>query len=451
MEAKPFFGRKQLLREIVMGVLATRPLDYSLVAPKFCGKTRILEYLASEQGPLLNQDATRPVHFAAPNRVIVTLIDCNWPEASQNLLDFLAQRVETQLKEQKPFAVDWEAISRNTEPSHRLFEMAVLANKASMRLVLLLDNFDALLQKDNLKLEDLEKMRPLTSELALVVSSRQPLHSISQTMVQSRLLGLLTQVFVGLLEPEAAQDWVRAYQQSFPGLDANILDELIIYTGRHPFLLARLRETLLDVQKMLPLDEKIDENNLELIRLRLAEHSRPLFDTLSEAINALPKRINPAAVEALLNAMLRGGITAKDFNGPEQNDAMNWLINQAMVLYQNQKYELFTPLFKEYWAQRRGNPAGDGSVQSPVTAAVSFSTLPRIEGNLLSYFVQRPNQLLSTQQLLADVWGASEDATDRRVQEAIRRLRGHLRAMPAPPGSIVNVRGQGYRFVPASS
>lgn len=451
MEAKPFFGRKQLLREIVMGVLATRPLDYSLVAPKFCGKTRILEYLASEQGPLLSRDATRPAHFAAPNRVIVILIDCNWPEAKQNLLDFLAQRVETQLKEQNPFQIDWKALPDDVGASRRLFEMAVQANKAAMRLVLLLNNFDALLQKEHFKSEVLDELRPLTSELALVVSSRQPLHDVSPAMVKSPLFSLLTQVFIGLLELEAAQEWVRAYQQSFPGLDAGILDELITYTGRHPFLLARLRETLLDVQKMLPPDEKIDENDLELIRLRLAEHSRPLFDTLSEAIKALPERISSAAVEALLNAMLQGGIAPKDLSGPEQNDAMNWLINQAMVLYQNQKYELFTPLFKEYWAQRQGNPAGDGSVQPPATAPVSFSALPRIEGNLLSYFVQHPNQVLSTQQLLADVWGASEDATDRRVQEAIRRLRGHLGAMAAPPGSVVNVRGQGYRFVPASS
>lgn len=451
MEAKPFFGREQLLRELVMGLLAAQPLDYSLIAPKFCGKTRILEHLASEQGPLLSPDAARPAHFAAPNRVIVLLVDCNWPEVRQNLLSFLAQRVETQLKTQKPFLVDWKAIPDNASPSRRLFQMAVQANKNDMRLVLLLNNFDALLQNEYLKLEDLEELRPLTSELGLVVSSRQPLHDISPGMVQSPLFSLLTQVFVGLLEPDAVKDWILEYQQRFPTLDKAILDELITFTGRHPFLLARLRQTLLEVERMLPPNETIDENDLELIRLRLAEHGRPLFDTQVEALKALPERVSLVAVEALLNAMLQGGLAVRDLNGPEQNIAMNWLITQAMVLYQNQKYELFTPLFKEYWEQRQGNSGSEGSAQPPVTASVAFSALPRIEGNLLSYFVQHPNQVLSSQQLLTDVWGVSEDATNRRVQEAIRRLRGHLRAMPAAPGSIVNVRGQGYRFVPASS
>jgi DNA-binding response OmpR family regulator len=43
------------------------------------------------------------------------------------------------------------------------------------------------------------------------------------------------------------------------------------------------------------------------------------------------------------------------------------------------------------------------------------------------------------------------DASPRRVQEAIRRLRLQLEEASPPVGSIENERGQGYRFVPAGN
>ena len=43
-----FFGRERLLREVVAGVLASQPASFSLVGSKLSGKSRLLDYLATQ-------------------------------------------------------------------------------------------------------------------------------------------------------------------------------------------------------------------------------------------------------------------------------------------------------------------------------------------------------------------------------------------------------------------
>ncbi len=74
----------------------------------------------------------------------------------------------------------------------------------------------------------------------------------------------------------------------------------------------------------------------------------------------------------------------------------------------------------------------------------------KTEAALLALLQTHQNQIVSTEQLLAEVW-KRPDATNRRVQEAIRRLRLQLEEMDKPFGAIENERGRGYRFVPANA
>jgi DNA-binding response OmpR family regulator len=70
-----------------------------------------------------------------------------------------------------------------------------------------------------------------------------------------------------------------------------------------------------------------------------------------------------------------------------------------------------------------------------------------MEASLLRYLHNHSQMVVSTEQLLADVW-KRPDASTRRVQEAIRRLRLQLERQSPPIGEIRNERGRGYRFVP---
>ena len=73
-----------------------------------------------------------------------------------------------------------------------------------------------------------------------------------------------------------------------------------------------------------------------------------------------------------------------------------------------------------------------------------------MEAALLRYLQKQGGMVVSTDQLLANVWKRPDSST-RRVQEAIRRLRLQLEQQTPPIGVIENDRGRGYRFIPANT
>ena len=133
----------------------------------------------------------------------------------------------------------------------------------------------------------------------------------------------------------------------------------------------------------------------------------------------------------------------------DQFAPLNWLINQAMVIYGPEGYQLFSSLFADFLATRVGQAGtsradtGAGRANAPF-----FDSLTKTENTLLRYFQSHSNEVVSSEQLLADVW-KRPNASPRRVQEAIRRLRLRLDEASPPVGAIENERGRGYRYVPA--
>lgn len=82
-----------------------------------------------------------------------------------------------------------------------------------------------------------------------------------------------------------------------------------------------------------------------------------------------------------------------------------------------------------------------------VTVAGKHANLTAIEFNLLSYFVNHSDQVLSRRQLLEDVWGYQILGEERTVDVHIRRLRQKLGAYSEATASrIVTVYQRGYRF-----
>ncbi len=225
----------------------------------------------------------------------------------------------------------------------------------------------------------------------------------------------------------------------------------------HPFLLRRLGDILTEVTQMIPAAALQDDSHLPLLRLRLAEHGRLLFQTAWKRLQSPPSRVRSEAVNQLLGRMVDGALPLADVQ-MEQAAALNWLINQAIVTCcmtpgQN-SYQFFTPLFAEFMTRRLDSESPTD--QMPSGFAASQPTLPpeildqftKTEAALLRYFQSHQNETIPSEQLLTDVW-KRPGATNRRVQEAIRRLRIQLEECHPPVGAIENDRGRGYRFVPA--
>lgn len=455
------------MNQIVQGVLATPPQSFSLVGPKLVGKSQLVKYLADEQGPLLSEDAAavRPRAFQDSSQVLVTWIDCDWQDAQANLIGWIYDRLQEQVRSEGSLPINWGRVEAQPSASRRIWQLARDLKEQGMRLVLLLDNFDRVFESQLISADAMDELRPLTFEMALLVATEQPLHDLDRELAASPLFNVMTQLFLGLLEPNVAREWVLSYADEFP-IVADLADDLVALTGQHPFLLRRLGEILIEVRQMLPPGTGDGALLLPLLRLRLAEHGRLLFETIWRRLQNLPARLQPGAVQALMRRLARGGLPLADVP-MEQTSALNWLINQAVVTCCNTPaqsgYQLFTPLFTEFLVRRleqseraaaeetaaatNGTQAAT-STTSGAVHGVDLDQFTKIEASLLRYFQAHQLETVSTEQLLAEVW-KRPDATNRRVQEAIRRLRLHLEAANPPIGAIENDRGRGYRFIPA--
>jgi len=71
--------------------------------------------------------------------------------------------------------------------------------------------------------------------------------------------------------------------------------------------------------------------------------------------------------------------------------------------------------------------------------------LTPLEYRLLVLLVQHPHETLSSQRLLAEVWGPEYDSPDP-VKYHVGNLRKKLEQASSSPSLIVNVRGFGYRY-----
>jgi hypothetical protein len=445
-----FLERKRTVETIVQGVLSPyQPLDYALIGAKFMGKSRVLRHLADPNGPLRGRDYEdlRPPQFKDGQRVFVMLYDCNWPDAQTpgKFMDFIVERLIRHLRRDETTTfLKWDEIEQEVKPVSKLRRIAQQIRAEGYRLVLLLDNFDTILMNNIITLEELNELRPLTHELALVVTSEQPLHDVNQKLIASPLFNVMDQLFLGLIDQEAARDWLKHYVERFHEGE-ELLDDLVELTGGHPYLLAHAMDILHEVSGMLPPGTTVSRQHLPLIRLRLAEHGRFVFETLAKKIDAS----SVANLKELVSLLIAGPIsmTAVD---PRLTPALNWMFNQAMVAYTDGGYRLFSPLFREYLASQMDIELPQTSAIAPALDMERFlDRLTPQESALLRYFWEHKNQVIPAETLLREVWG-QPNASPRRVQEGIRRLRQRLEQASPPVGRIDNERSRGYRFVPAA-
>ena len=73
------------------------------------------------------------------------------------------------------------------------------------------------------------------------------------------------------------------------------------------------------------------------------------------------------------------------------------------------------------------------------------------EFKLLKFFVSSPNQVISRDKLLNEVWGYENYPSTRTVDNHVLRLRQKLEPDPANPRYLLTAHGAGYKFVPEAA
>jgi len=89
----------------------------------------------------------------------------------------------------------------------------------------------------------------------------------------------------------------------------------------------------------------------------------------------------------------------------------------------------------------------DPQAHTVICAGRSLNLSPR-EFDLLLLLATQPEKVVSTEELLAHVWGAEFIGQPQVVYVHIRWLRQKLEADPDHPQRILTIRGVGYKLVP---
>ena len=300
-----FYGRERPLRKIVSGLLRTPPISYSLVGACAIGKSALLSQLAADDGPLSAPTFAqwRPQSFQQGDNVEVVQIDCHWALAESCLLDALYCALCEQLKPQVG-SQKWWAQLEEEEPSAlvRLTHIVRQIRREQRRLIVLIDNVEQLFKQSSSSTNGLAALWPLLHELAIVTTSPQPLHDLAPASDTTSFFSELTQLFVGTLEPAAAAAWLADLATQTPGLDS-LQAILLELTGAHPFLLHCVAPVLAEVEHYLAPGEMISEGHGALIRLRLAEHARPLFARQWLQLQTPPEPLEAAVIFELLTRL----------------------------------------------------------------------------------------------------------------------------------------------------
>ena len=87
--------------------------------------------------------------------------------------------------------------------------------------------------------------------------------------------------------------------------------------------------------------------------------------------------------------------------------------------------------FRTYQATKSGTP---------------LDLTPR-EFRILRYFLDHPNQVVSRDALLSNVWGYDTGAFTRTVDTHMARLRQKIESTPSEPRHLITVHRVGYKFV----
>jgi DNA-binding response OmpR family regulator len=74
--------------------------------------------------------------------------------------------------------------------------------------------------------------------------------------------------------------------------------------------------------------------------------------------------------------------------------------------------------------------------------------LTPMEVSLLKMFLSHPNEVITRERLLNEIWGFSSFPTTRTIDTFLLRLRHKIESDPSRPVHFITVHGAGYKFVP---
>ena len=329
-----FLDRRRELRRIVSRI-ANQGQSTAIVGEPRTGKTSLLEYLAA---PELRAE----LYGADGDQFLFTYLDAQTLGVQFSQAQFweyalrpLHQQAVIPDRE-APLAQAYEVCRENGFGAFVLERLLAQMEQAGWRLVLMLDEFDVLLQHPILNsAEFFGSLRSLASRsrgaLALVIASRHPLERLNKEAQElsrtgSPYLNFLTEITLGPWPESAVDELLRWAGERFAAGDRLFIKEA---AGGHPYLLQTAASILWEVYEDAEgtpalqrqhagrdLLDSVATNLQDTWRLWLPETRRAIIAAALAHINALghqPDRSDPGTYSvAAICSLMRDSFTAQE-------------------------------------------------------------------------------------------------------------------------------------------
>jgi hypothetical protein len=243
-----FFNRRGVLRRL-LGRLGTGQ-STALIGQPHIGKTSLLNYL-------LDDERRREMVGDGLDQCLFSYLDSQMLGSGFGQADFWAQ-VLAPLAAQFPtgeMRAHYELTRRNQFGAFTLEQLLTRLGQAGWRLVLLLDEFDALLNHPVLNSAEfygsLRSLASRCSGLALVIATRRSLDLLNlQTQAinphGSPYFNVFTELRLGPLPYKDTATLLKRAGERFGGQDGRFIIDV---SGRHPFLLQTAAAVLWEISK----------------------------------------------------------------------------------------------------------------------------------------------------------------------------------------------------------
>ena len=325
LKPEEFFGRQRLLEDIYKRILGGQSV--SLVGERRTGKSSLLNAVRFEREEF---DLPDEFHFVFLD--LQSLAGCTEQFFLEFLIGIVAEEAE----------LHPEGTGRRT-----LWEMGLELKSRDKRLVVLLDELDALTENKEISTDMFAFLRSwsVQSGVALVVAFREG--SIDQVVEResagSLFLNLFGSVYVGPMEKLEAEDLIKE-----PALSCGVrfteeeIQEIVALAGYLPLFLKIASYHMFELRQSMRIRSDWREELEDRFAAEATQHFSYLWGRLSEPEQSLLRQ--PLA----------------DARGADSNDAAKMLRRKGLIISDQETARVFSRAFESFVARHPGSTKTTG-------------------------------------------------------------------------------------------
>jgi len=439
-----YYGSTQTIERILEAISGRYPAAVELIGLPGVGKSTMLHYLSHPEGAILkHQEQLQWIFRDEHYKLFPVLVEFKHLPTHIHPFSFIRERFHDSYpnykkrvspKMEAPLPI-LENNSRNGEDIDILEHEILELNKARIRPILLIDDFDLAFEK--LSLKQTTRLRPLRAFVSFVLGTEKPLNKVNPEASSSPFFSTLLVIKVaGLTKVETKQLLIEPAKDvdiCFPDKDVDFVAEK---AGNHPYLLILAGRHLWDLREQLGIlnneNQPLTEEQRNLLMGRLKEDLLPSF-------NLYFKRLSPEEIIVLtrISSSTEATIPADEYK------SLASLFGKAVVKRdQSGNYRPFSQLFAEYISEESGITADKGAEKK----------IRGLEAKLYEYLKQNTNRICSFEELSQEVWNDPYEGNEidirRKIQVTVSRIRSKMRESRQYEGEeILSFRDKGYRLI----